>query len=87
MLELYTHPQSPCAQKVKIMLAEKGLAWTKHHVNLPEKENLRPEYLTLNPLGVVPTLVHNGRCRWRKDLPEDDPGHGESAGDEPLGGG
>src|SRR5215204_1756692 len=61
MLELYTHPQSPCAQKVKIVLAEKGLAWTKHHVNLPEKENLRPEYLKLNPLGVVPTLVHNGR--------------------------
>ena len=23
MLELYTHPQSPCAQKVKIVLAEK----------------------------------------------------------------
>lgn len=61
MLELYTHPQSPCAQKVKIVLAEKGLAWTKHHVDLPGKANLRPEYLTLNPLGVVPTLVHDGR--------------------------
>ena len=23
MLELYTHPQSPCAQKVKIVLEEK----------------------------------------------------------------
>jgi len=61
MLELYTHPQSPCAQKVKIVLAEKGLVWTPRHVNLPDKENLRPEYLRLNPLGVVPTLVHDGR--------------------------
>lgn len=42
MLELYPHPQPPCAQKVKIVLAEKGLVWTKHHVNLSEKENLRP---------------------------------------------
>lgn len=62
MLELYTHPQSPCAQKVRIVLAEKGLAWTKHHVSLPDKENLRPEYLKLNPLGVVPTLVADGRA-------------------------
>ena len=28
MLELYTHPMSPCAQKVRIVLAEKGLQWT-----------------------------------------------------------
>ena len=61
MLELYTHPMSPCAQKVRIVLAEKGLEWEKHHVNLQQKENLRPEYLKLNPLGVVPTLVHDGR--------------------------
>jgi glutathione S-transferase len=61
MLELYTHPMSPCAQKVRIVLAEKHLDWIKHHVSLPDKENLKPEYLKLNPLGVVPTLVHDGR--------------------------
>ena len=49
MLELYTHPMSPCAQKVRIVLAEKGLEWTKHHVNLQQKENLKTEYLKLNP--------------------------------------
>ncbi len=48
---------SPCAQKVRIVLAEKGLEWEKYDVNLPEKENLKPEYLKLNPLGVVPTLL------------------------------
>ncbi len=60
MLELYTHPMSPCAQKVRIVLAEKRLDWVHHHVDLPNKENLRPEYLKLNPLGVVPTLVDQG---------------------------
>lgn len=61
MLELYTHPMSPCAQKVRIVLAEKGLEWNAHHVELSQKENLRPEYLKLNPMGVVPTLVHHGK--------------------------
>lgn len=59
MLALYTHPLSPCAQKVRIVLAEKGLQYTSHHVDLPNKANLKPEYLKLNPLGVVPTLVHD----------------------------
>ena len=76
MLELYTHPMSPCAQKVRIVLAEKGLDWTKHHIELSQKENLTEEYLKLNPLGVVPTLVHDGRpviesnviCEYLEDI-------------------
>lgn len=59
MIKLYTHPMSPCAQKVRIVLAEKGLDWNAVHVDLAQKENLQPEYLKLNPLGVVPTLVHD----------------------------
>ncbi len=61
MLELYTHPMSPCSQKVRIVLAEKQQAWTGRHVDLAAKENLAPAYLQLNPLGVVPTLVDEGR--------------------------
>ncbi len=57
MITLYTHPMSPCAQKVRITLAEKGLSYTARHIDLPGKENLEPWYLELNPLGVVPTLV------------------------------
>ncbi|NKB35717.1 MAG: glutathione S-transferase family protein [Gammaproteobacteria bacterium] len=62
MLTLYTHPMSPCAQKVRIVLSEKNLDWDKYDVNLPEKENLTAEYLKLNPLGVVPTLVDDGKA-------------------------
>ena len=52
---------SPCAQKVRIVLAEKGLDWEAHPIDLQNKENLEPWYLSLNPLGVVPTLVHDDK--------------------------
>lgn len=57
MLTLFTHPMSPCAQKVRICLTEKNLEWNAVHIDLPNKQNLRPDYLKLNPAGVVPTLV------------------------------
>ncbi len=56
-MQLYHHPISPCAQKVRLVLAEKALDFESVLVNLAEKENLRPDYLRLNPKGVVPTLV------------------------------
>jgi glutathione S-transferase len=53
---------STCSQKVRICLAEKNLEWVDHRVNLAKNENLTPEYLALNPNGVVPTLVHDGQA-------------------------
>jgi glutathione S-transferase len=61
MLELYHFNDSVCAQKVRVVLAEKGLEWVLHHVDLMKLENLEPSYLELNPQGVVPTLVHDGQ--------------------------
>jgi glutathione S-transferase len=61
MLELYHYNDSVCAQKVRVCLAEKGLDWVPHHVDLMKLENLAPDYLKLNPKGVVPTLVHDGK--------------------------
>ena len=52
---------SPCSQKVRIILAEKNLSWEKIDVDLPGKANLSADYLKLNPLGVVPTLVDDGK--------------------------
>lgn len=60
MLELYHYNDSVCAQKVRVVLAEKGLEWVPHHVDLMKLENLDPAYLKLNPNGVVPTLMHDG---------------------------
>ena len=51
---------SVCAAKVRFAMAEKGLEYTSHMVNLLAREHKTPEYLALNPNGVVPTLVHDG---------------------------
>src|SRR4029453_6650243 len=60
VIELYHTNMSVCSQKVRFALAEKKLRWEDHHVNLQAGEQLRPEYLKLNPNAVVPTLVDNG---------------------------
>ena len=60
MLELYNRSTSTCSQKVRISLAEKNLDYVDRQVNNMVNENLSPEYLKLNPNGVVPTLVHYG---------------------------
>ncbi len=60
MLELYHHNISVCAQKVRLALVEKDLAWESRHLNLMTAEQVSPAYLALNPKGVVPTLVHDG---------------------------
>jgi glutathione S-transferase len=61
MLELYHNSMSTCSQKVRIALAEKEQAWTGHHLNLRARDQHKPEYMKLNPNGVVPTIVHDGR--------------------------
>lgn len=63
MLELYHYDRSTAAQKVRIALSEKQLPWTSRILNtkVGVREHLRPEYLKLNPRGLVPTLVHDGR--------------------------
>jgi glutathione S-transferase len=59
-LELYHADMSTCAQKVRLVLAEKGLDWTSHALDLRRRDQHNPDYLKLNPNGVVPTLVHDG---------------------------
>ena len=60
MLELYHTVNSVCAQKVRIVLDEKKLAWQDRTMTL-RGDQFEPWYLKLNPNGVVPTLIHDGR--------------------------
>ena len=59
-LKLYHHDASTCSQKVRICLAEKGVKWIGHHVDLTQGENLEADFLAINPNGVVPAFVHDG---------------------------
>ncbi|MGH8864821.1 MAG: glutathione S-transferase family protein, partial [Burkholderiales bacterium] len=61
MLQLYTARNSICTQKVFITFDEKKLDYEMKVINLFLNEQYSPEYLKLNPKGVVPTLVHDGR--------------------------
>lgn len=60
MLVLYHHNISVCAQKVRIALAEKQIPHELRHINLMKAEQVTPEFLAVNPKGVVPAIVHNG---------------------------
>lgn len=61
MLELYHHGTSACAAKVRLAMSEKQLTWTGHYVDLLKGEQFKPEFLQINPKGVVPVLTHDGR--------------------------
>jgi len=59
-LHLYHYGLSNCSQKVRMVLAEKGLGWANHHVDLTKAEHRTDEYRRIHPNGVVPALVDNG---------------------------
>ena len=59
-LHLYHANRSNCSARVRLLLEEKGLDWTSHHIDLGGKENISEEYFGINPKGVVPALVHDG---------------------------
>jgi glutathione S-transferase len=60
-LFLYDFGNSVCCQKVRITLRAKELAWESVKVDLFKAEQYDPKYLALNPKGVVPTLLHDGK--------------------------
>ena len=59
-LRLYNYPLSPCGEKVRFALAEKGIAYEYRNVDLGAKENLTPRFLALSPNGYVPVLEVDG---------------------------
>lgn len=59
MLKLYHNDMSACAQKVRFVLAVKQLEWQSEELNLRQGDQQRPEYLKINPKGLVPALEHD----------------------------
>lgn len=60
MLVLYHASHSTCSQKVRLVLHEKGLKFEDIKLDLAKKDQLKPEYLAINPNAVVPALVDDG---------------------------
>ncbi|KAH8291154.1 hypothetical protein KR054_009139 [Drosophila jambulina] len=59
-LTLYGIDGSPPVRSVLLTLNALGLDFDYKVVNLPEKEQLKPEFIKMNPLHTVPTLDDNG---------------------------
>lgn len=57
MLKLYHGATSVCSQKARMVLVEKDIAWEGVLLDLSRGDQFDPAYRTLNPDGVVPTLV------------------------------
>ncbi len=62
MLTLYHGLASTCSKKVRLALFEKGIPFESRLLNLQKFEQHAPEYLAINPNGVVPAIVHDGRA-------------------------
>ena len=58
---LYNAPQSTCSQRVRFVFNGKRVPFDEVRLNLLEGDQLKPDYLKLNPNGVVPTLDHDGQ--------------------------
>jgi glutathione S-transferase len=60
MLTLYHNALSTCSQKVRLVLAEKGIEFESKLIDLVAGQQHDPSYVALNPKHVVPTLVVGG---------------------------
>lgn len=59
MLKLYQGRTAVCSVKVRLTMAEKGIDFEPINLDLRAGDQHKPEYLKLNPNGVVPTLIHD----------------------------
>lgn len=60
-LHVYHAGRSNCSARVRLLLEEKRLHWTSHYVDIYRRANVTAEYFGINPRGLVPTLVHDGK--------------------------
>ena len=61
MLTVYEHNESVCCQKVRIVLAEKGIEHQTINISFEKRQQHSPEFESLNPKGKVPVIVHDDR--------------------------
>ena len=60
-ITLYHDVPSTNSDRVKIALAEKGLAWEGVWVKLSKREQKSPEHLKRNPYGKIPVVDDDGK--------------------------
>jgi len=56
-MKYYYHPGSPNCRKVSALIEMLGVEATYEFVDLPKGKQAQPEFLAINPNGMVPALV------------------------------
>lgn len=67
-LVLYQGWRSSASRRVRLALAEKGLAYESRIIDMVKGEQHAPQYLAMNPNGMVPTLLHDGRVLYESSV-------------------
>jgi glutathione S-transferase len=67
-LVLYDAANVPSPRRARMCLLEKGLPFTVRWLNLALMDQKRPEYLRLNPTGLVPTLVNGDEVVYESNV-------------------
>lgn len=60
-MKLYNFFRSGTSHRLRIALNLKGLPYEYVPVDLRTEQHLRPEFKALNPQGLVPALMHDGK--------------------------
>ncbi len=68
MLILYHGWRSSASRRVRLCLAEKSLDYESRIVDMVKGEQHSPEYLAINPNGVVPALLHDDRVLYESSV-------------------
>jgi glutathione S-transferase len=69
MFVLHHGWKSSASRRVRLCMAEKGLKFESRIVNLAKMEHHTPEYLALNPNGVIPLLIlPDGRSLYESSV-------------------
>jgi glutathione S-transferase len=79
-VKLYDMRKAPSPRRVRMFLAEKGLSIPRVEIDIRAGQNLAPEFLAVNPRGLLPTLqLEDGTvidesiaiCRYFEELHPD----------------
>ena len=60
-IDFHYFPRSHWSRAVHLLLREKGMEVQPHLVDIRKNATYEPDYMRMNPRGVVPTLVIDGR--------------------------
>jgi glutathione S-transferase len=63
-MKLYHNPLSPNARRVLLTAAYLGLRLDEQVIDVAKGEHKSPDYLALNPNGMIPTLVDGPLTLW-----------------------